>query len=263
MVGRAFYRDWTLHLDHAMASGLFAAPVAAIAGELRQVLGRVPTLSHVFLVGGFSESDIVRAAVQRVLVEHAAKHGHEISMVCPPHASLAVLTGAVMYGLRPSVVQARYVKKTYGVAVSCEWNPKKHSDRKKSFRPNEGKLVAFCDGIFSPFCLAGDQLAVDHVVTQVYTPGEDHQEEMVLKVFETDGRAPTFVDAPGARLAGTMTLPMPQMTGNLTRRVQVTMRFGTTEIEISAIDMTSGRDCGARLSCLDPSLVAPSWSSSA
>ena len=256
----AMYRDLILHLDHPTILSLYDEPIAAIVGELRKVLVRVPTLSHVFLVGGFSDSDPVRVAVQAELEAHASLHdGKSIVLVRPPHPSLAVLTGAVMYGLRPSIVQARHVKKTYGVAVSCEWHPKKHADRLKNFRPNNGRMVAFCDGIFSPFCLAGDKVDVDSVVSQIYQPGEDAQECMVLRVYESDSRVVSYIDAADARRTGTFTLSMPNQSGNLERRVQMSMRFGTTEIEVSATDLTSGSRCKARLCCLDSALDRPSW----
>jgi hypothetical protein len=255
----AFCRDGSLYLPHASLLGLFDAPVEAIVAELAKVIKSVPSLTHVFSVGGFSESDVVRTAVDACVKHCEEKEGRKVSVICPPHAGLAVLTGAVMFGLHPGVITSRRVKKTYGVAVSSEWQPKKHADRKKAYRPNNGKMVAFCDGIFSPFCLAGDAIAFDAEVSQMYTPGEDNQESMVLKIFESDDRDVTFSDAANARLVGTMTLQMPELGDQLRRRVQVSMSFGATEIVVSGKDLTSGIELAARLCCLNGSLDAPRW----
>jgi hypothetical protein len=45
------------------------------------------------------------------------------------------MRGAVLFGLKPRIVSSRIVKKTYGIAVSCEWNPKKHGVRAPRLTP--------------------------------------------------------------------------------------------------------------------------------
>jgi hypothetical protein len=105
-----------------------------------------------------------------------------------------------------------------------------------------------------PYCLAGDELAVDFCMSRVYTPGEDNQECMLLKVFQSYERGVTYVDRGDACLAAQMTLLMPDKTGGLKRQVKVTMKFGATEITVSAIDQTSGADTQVKLSFLDRDL---------
>lgn len=223
--------------------------VRAIIAHVTGILSRTASISHLFLVGGFSESQVIRAAVENALgagvpvalspppaadaIDAMAKaaataasqslysggKGMGLRIVTPPHSALAVLTGAVIFGLKPHIISSRIVKYSYGICVSCPYNPAKHSGRKQSFRINNGKSVAFCDGIFSPFCLAGDEVPLSHSVSQAYTPGEDNQDYMILKIYQSKIRNVSFVDAADAQVAAQMNLTMPNMTGNLERKV--------------------------------------------
>jgi hypothetical protein len=94
-------------------------------------------------------------------------------------------------------------------------------------------------------------LNVDHAVSQTYTPGEDSQQCMILKIYQSDTKNVTYIDSGDASLAASMTIAMPDVAGNLNRKVCVTMRFGATEIFVSAVDQTSGTDCSVKLSFLD------------
>jgi hypothetical protein len=127
-------------------------------------------------------------------------------------------------------------------------------DRKKAYRPNNGKLTAFADGIFSPFCLAGEEVKLDATVSQQYTPGEDKQELMVLKVLQSDSTRVGYADESGVTQCAVLTVPMPCGDGGLTRKVQVSMKFGATEIVVLATDLTSGSVAQLTLSFLDRAL---------
>lgn len=237
-----------MKLSAELVKSLFDPVVSKVVEHVEKVLSDVGVVSHIFMAGGFSESDFIKLAIESVIGPRG------IRVITPPHAALAVLSGAVIYGLKPKVVSSRIVKRTYGVAVSTEWQQKKHSDRRKAFRSNNGKLVAFADNIFSPFCLSGDELKVDFSVTQTYTPGEDGQKVMVLRVYQSKSRAVTYIDAPDAHHVATLECPMLDLTGGMTRSVEVTMKFGATEIMVTAVDQTSGADVTCKLSFLDGSL---------
>jgi hypothetical protein len=248
---RALYRRGHLRLSRALMFSLFAPLLSELVPTVQSMVVESKA-SHLFVVGGFAENELVWHVLQSL------SQRLKVTAIRPARPSMAVLTGAVMFGLEPSIIQNRVVKRTYGVSVSCEWNEKKHLDRKKSRRPNNGQMVAYCDGIFSPFVLAGDIVHLDKAVTQTYTPGEDHQECMVLKIYQSTSRNVTYIDAPDASLVAVITLPMPDIHANgtgLQRKADVSMYFGATEIRVRAINNSSGDECEARLAFIDRSLA--------
>ena len=95
-------------------------------------------IGHLFLVGGFAESAIVQEAIR-------AEFGHAMNVIIPQvrlrelqvessvlclfalqGVGVAVLRGAVLYGLDPSVVHVRRATKTYGIGVIKPFNEEEH-----------------------------------------------------------------------------------------------------------------------------------------
>ena len=98
------------------------------------------SLKHLFLVGGFAESPILQEAIRKefgrimhVVIPQVTNRnrkyiqnhriiftGDNFPLTISIHskgASVAVLRGAVLYGLDPSVVHVRRAVKTYGIGV--------------------------------------------------------------------------------------------------------------------------------------------------
>ena len=100
------------------------------------------SLKHLFLVGGFAESPILQEAIRKefgrimnVVIPQVVYRNlkfiqnHRIKIlftvdsfpltisIHSKGASVAVLRGAVLYGLDPSVVHVRRAVKTYGIGV--------------------------------------------------------------------------------------------------------------------------------------------------
>ena len=103
------------------------------------------SLKHLFLVGGFAESPILQEAIRKefgrimhvvipqvkyrnlTFIRNHRKNlpkiiftGYSFPLTISIHskgASVAVLRGAVLYGLDPSVVHVRRAVKTYGIGV--------------------------------------------------------------------------------------------------------------------------------------------------
>lgn len=80
-------------------------------------------ISHLFLVGGFAESPVVQEAVR---AEFAGSSSGGVRVVIPQGVGLAVLRGAVLYGLDPSVVHVRRATRTYGIGIIRPFDPDGH-----------------------------------------------------------------------------------------------------------------------------------------
>jgi molecular chaperone DnaK (HSP70) len=209
-----------------------------------QVKSKNQTVSHVFFVGGFSESKYVQKLVQSKFA------GVQISI--PPRPSLSVLQGAVYYGLTPSVISSRIVKATYGICVSqtCQKTCTSHADH--ALRPANGIATPYVENIFSVFCRAGDSINYNSDVKQDYTPAEDNQDFMVIKIYQSANPKPEFVTDPGCTLVGKMTIGM-SPTGGLSRKVRCSFFFGNTQIIVKAVDLTSLTECQTILKFSDNS----------
>src|SRR4051812_20275110 len=92
----------------------------------------------IFMAGGFSESAVVKAAMDGIGAQK------NIRIVRPMHASMSVMTGAVLFGAtRSSVFSSRISSKTYGIGVSAPWDERKHKGREKMFYMNNKLAVPY------------------------------------------------------------------------------------------------------------------------
>ena len=122
------------------AHDLYQDTVQCVMHELSQVLQskNCETIRTIILVGGLSESDYIREAIE-------AKYKSQYKIYKPPKSDLAVLRGAVLFGLNPEIIESRVSRYTYGIAVFEDFDPKRHDESKRVKR--NGKYV--CKDCFS------------------------------------------------------------------------------------------------------------------
>ena len=68
----------------------------------------------------------------------------------PSNPSLAIMEGAVLFGIEPSIIDIRKAKYTIGKKKDIEWNDEKHSEKGKKYF-DEYKKKWFCEDCFEKF----------------------------------------------------------------------------------------------------------------
>jgi hypothetical protein len=130
-------------------------------------------MAAVYVVGGFSLSKMVMQAIAT-----AMKPFPEIKRIVPAHPSEAVLTGAVLYGLRPEQIKSRISPYTYLLRVYKPWSaeydalPAAEMGR---FGPCKCPSVngkkqcggsctkkKFCTNAVLKFCTVGETISANH-----------------------------------------------------------------------------------------------------
>jgi len=98
-------------MPESVVQSFFEGPVNSAINHVRNLLAKpeLHDLKHIFLVGGFAESPYLQEKVK------AAFEPRGIKVVVPARPSLAVIIGAVQYGMTPNVIQSRASARTYGV----------------------------------------------------------------------------------------------------------------------------------------------------
>lgn len=95
--------------------------------------------------------------------------------------NLAVLKGAVHFGLDPSVVTVRRSRLTYGVGVLNPYEEGVHPKEKKV----QAGGIEWCADILDKFVSVDESIAVGDVVTRSYTPATSLQTAVVLHFYAT------------------------------------------------------------------------------
>ena len=97
------------------------------------LLGEIPeihTCNSIFLVGGFGDSEVLRycsrlsfclISKNRLWGRTELKKGFGDRVVKPAQPGLAVLRGAVMFGLNQKAITSRIMKCSYGISTTKSW----------------------------------------------------------------------------------------------------------------------------------------------
>ena len=91
----------------------------------------------------------------------------------PSNPSLAIMEGAVIFGIEPSIINIKKAKFTIGKRAAIDWNDKIHSGKgKKYYSKYFGKW--FCKDCFDKFIEINQNLQYQEIISQIsYLDGKN------------------------------------------------------------------------------------------
>lgn len=229
-----------LRLDMELVKGFFKDAVNSILKHLRELFTHpaVGTCSAILMVGGFSESKILQYEVRR--------NFSNIRVIVPEEAGLAVLKGAVIFGHSPTVIASRLSKYSYGVKCQSKFEEGFHPESHKVLDKSDGSIR--CRDAFSLLVKAGQEIGVDEEKSEIYTVSSPFQTRVGVHFYASMKLNPKLVDEAECRHIGEITVSVPGTGGD--RDVKVLMKFGKTEIEASALVISTGDKASVKLNFL-------------
>jgi molecular chaperone DnaK (HSP70) len=186
--------------------------------HLEQAKNKAINFDYLFLVGGFGRSGLLKQLITE-------KYGKQLTIVLPRDPEQAVLKGAVIYALSPSIIHSRKSSLTYGTDVS---EPFEEGIDNPAYK-KETDLGILCKNRFNCFIRKGQDVPNKHTITKIYTPVYTNQTKMRFIVGHSD-HIPRYIDACSDQKEFTIDLPG---TG-LDREVEVTFRLDGQRINVVA-----------------------------
>ncbi|XP_038070790.1 uncharacterized protein LOC119739788 [Patiria miniata] len=227
---------------------LFRPAVASIISLVEGLLNEpeLKGVSYLFLAGGFAQSPLLQNQMRK-------KFASRLRVIIPRDVGLAILKGAVMFGLDPTAVRVRRSRLTYGVGVLNKFDPSKHPREKHVVKDG----LEWCRDVFDTFVQSDQSVAVGDKVTRSYTPAKPNQKAIIINIYCTERDKVQFITDEGVQKCGTMHIdvsdapsgddaPSPKKR----RELQLTMQYGDTEIKVSALDVPTGRCVKANIDFL-------------
>ncbi|KAK3576503.1 hypothetical protein CHS0354_034178 [Potamilus streckersoni] len=234
------YRRGKLTMNAAQfKERFFGECIKDILDHIKKILGEVPNLKRLLLVGGFSECSLVKNAIKREFPHY--------TITVPEEAATAVLRGAILYGRDPSVIKSRICKFTYGFDWSEEYNPMIHP-RDKRIDTDDGP---YCSDIFKKLVEVGQEVNVGHCSDETETfVTYKSQERIAFPFYKSTQKSPRFVTDEGCTHIGTLYMDVPYSREGVNRSVFIQVQFGGTEITAKVRDRTGHRVKSARFDLL-------------
>ncbi|XP_064601145.1 LOW QUALITY PROTEIN: heat shock 70 kDa protein 12B-like [Liolophura sinensis] len=187
-------------------------------------------ISHILLVGGFSESPLLQ--------EEFRKNFRSVNVVTPLDAVLSVVKGAVIFGHRPGAIGIRLAAFTYGIRSLSTFVDGEHDPDKLIMIEGERK----CKDIFYRFVSVGEEVPYGMETSEhTFSPTYSGQTKMRATVYKSTVTKPKYTSDPSCFKLGSFRVDLPDLTGEKNREVGVKFIVGGTELKVKAHEKTTGK----------------------
>lgn len=225
---------------------VFEPVIKEIINLCEEQLQKAQRLQAIFLVGGFGSSNYLFERVQE-------EFGSRVGLVAvPPRCELAVVRGAVYFGLNPRVVTSRIPRYWYGIDTTTTFEEGIDPPSYKIIRA-DGSIR--CDNKFSVYVKRGYPLGmyikncaydtytidsfllfldIDNCVSKDFFAYYPHHTTCTLYSADTEEQ-PIYTTSPGVHKVANFTIPMPALTGvSEGEKVDLTIKmyFGEVELKV-------------------------------
>lgn len=154
------------------------------------------------------------------------------NIISPPECSFAVVKGAALYGINPSIVQV--AARSYGLGVVQPFSMK-HPESKAMFYNG----LKYCEDCYEEFVKCGQICSIDEHILRLRSPVEPDQHSMCIKVYSAP-HAVTYIDSPGCEYLDCIVVNMPDLKGGVDRCVHIEIELDGSAIHVVAKDENTG-----------------------
>ncbi|OBZ90704.1 Heat shock protein 12B [Choanephora cucurbitarum] len=219
-----------LHLPATeLLNEVFEPIVQQILRLIEYQLQQSPDLEAILLVGGFGQSNYLFRRIDECFADRVGMIG------VPPRGELAVVRGAVYFGLHPTTITERVSRRTYGIETRMLFQP--------AIDPPDFLVTGvdgrdYCRQRFSVYVYRGQSVKVDACVSKSFVISYPNNTDSDLYAFDGDGPVPRLTTDPQIQKVGHFPIRMPKLEGvKPGDKVTLTIRmyFGLTEIKIESV----------------------------
>ena len=212
------------------------------ANSISEIINNINSkeeIKTIIFVGGYCSNEIIVNLIKNNL--------KKINMCLKPsNPSLAIMEGAVLFGIEPSMINIRKAKYTIGVDADKEWNDKIHSEKGKKFFSEYYKKF-FCEDCFSKYIEInqnlnyGDKISkISHIELNKFKKNSICSVE--FQFYKTKKANPIFIFEEGVIKIGECKLEVDIKNESLEeRKIETNMKFGGTFIDVTATHLKSGK----------------------
>ncbi|XP_062602968.1 heat shock 70 kDa protein 12A-like [Saccostrea cucullata] len=213
-----------LYIKEKIFKSFFEGSLGKIKNCIETILEHGGNTDTILFVGGLAESPY--------LIKMLREHFSYSKVLVPEDPSLAVLKGAVKFGLNPTIIRSRICQYTYGFAKQKPFiDGKDDETRRKTCFGNR----YYIDDVFDKHVEIGEMLEVGKFQQpKDYHPLDNDQVVIILELYASTEKYPKYVNDPSCHLVGVMKLDVKPRNPGEDGTISVCLNFSGTELEIEA-----------------------------
>ncbi|CAG8608555.1 2690_t:CDS:2 [Funneliformis caledonium] len=252
--------DWLIYIEFNDVKTMFDPIVEDIIKLMtEQLKNNDKKCSAIMLVGGFGESRYLQDRIRKEF----NKTVPNISV--PTQPIIAVVKGAVQFGLQADIVVNRVLKRTYGALsssflIQCLVKRKNAlmlfvifvgTDIARRSLPNDPPSQKLPNGytiIFEALARRGKQISPNDKVIKQFKPYSLTQPNIGFDMYVTKEHDAKFCDDPGVSLLRDWEIKLPEIDNyDDDTTILLTLTFGTVEITATAENQNTGEKYQVKL----------------
>ncbi|KAK3099846.1 hypothetical protein FSP39_010687 [Pinctada imbricata] len=229
---RKFHIDEELdriNISEKLFKDLFQETLEAVKACLNRVFENddCKDIETIIAVGGLSESLFVRNLLE--------DHFPTKKLYVPSESDLAVLKGAVEFGMDPDIITSRICRYSYGIKIFKDFEEGVHPTEKRVNRDGAVK----CKDCFSIKLKKGEKVKVNHTTTvRVYDTFNTAEREssrfdpLRIDIYRSTEKEPKFTTDEGCQKLCQLIIPPPK--GKWPTRAEANVHLNVARTELVA-----------------------------
>ena len=227
-------KKWILELPYKIIYNYMKTQSNSICQIINDITSKEEIKTLIF-VGGYCSNEILLKLIKDGL-------NKIITYLQPSNPSLAIMEGAVLFGMEPSKINIRKSKYTIGKAISNVWNDKIHSGKGEKYY-NQEKKKWFCKHCFDKFIEINQSIKYEEEIshTSEIPCISKNKKVLTMLFYKTKKLNPIFIFEEGMFKIGECRIDIgKEYESYKDRKIKTIMKFGGTFIDVTAIHLKTG-----------------------
>ena len=227
-------KKWIIEFPYQIVYNYIKIQANLICKAIKEILNSADIkIDSLIFVGGYCSNNIITSLIKNGLKAYIR------NFLQPSKPSLAIMEGAVLFGINPSIINIRISKYTYGQSMRAAWDEEKHSKLGKKVYDEEEKIWR-CEDCFDKFIEIKQQLKIEEEITKSYKTVDPRY--CTLRFYKSLNPNPLFIFENGVEKIGSLKIDAGKDYPLGERGLKVTMKFGGTFLNVKAIHINSGKE---------------------
>lgn len=227
---------WWLKFPYQIFYDLINDHALKILDLLITINDEVEDIESIIYVGGYSSNKYLFSSIK--------KNFRDVEHLVPARPEIAVIKGAVLFGLNPKIIKSR--KAPYTIGFNCDhiWNESIHG--KIGIKYYDKYCNSFkCKNTFDKFIEIGEDIKIGHkIIRHFYTMNSRF---IYLKFFKTKKKKPILWTENEIDLLGEDKLDLERDYPPGQRNFTIILEFGGTFVEAKCIHKISNKSISLKL----------------